>query len=136
MKIVRDSHDGSRMVHWCLGLAMVATPGVTIGVGCSSWGPWPIDAVASLASCSAPVIRQIGRLCTFHEWRCGSGSFEDWFDRWMRQQKEPVRVQKQLGQLILSGEQADQSWAIFWGIVPHESPGFAVLVSRLRAQPR
>jgi hypothetical protein len=125
-----------RRAHLWLSLSMAIVPGVAIASSCQQWSPWPIQAVRALTSCSAPVIRQIGQLCTYHEWRCGLGSFEDWFDGWMRQRQAVLRVQRRWGQLILSGEHGDEAWALFWGIESAPSSGFAILVSRLRAYSR
>lgn len=119
-----------------LALVTLATPCGSVAGTCEPWQPWPIEAIRSLPSCGQPVSRQIGQLCAQHEWRCGAGSFEEWFDQWMKQQNRPFRVQRQLGQLIFSGEYDDQAWAVFWRIVPSPASGFVILVSRLRAQSR
>ena len=121
-----------QVVGVCLATGALAARAPAQAGACQAWPQLPIDALSVLVPCSAPVERRIGRLCARHEWRCGAGSFERWFDLWMRQQQEAIRVQRKLGQLILSGEHQGQSWAVFWGIEPVQTEGFAVLVSRLR----
>lgn len=142
--MTRDANSGSLvfrglcsimpLVTVCLAVGAMAAPVNVMTRACQSWPPPPVKALSVLVPCSEPIVRRLGRLCARHQWRCGAGSFERWFDLWMRQQQEAIRVQTKLGQLILSGEHQGQAWAIFWGIEPARPKGFAVLVSRLRAQ--
>ena len=129
----------SMAYRWCQPclVVLLSTPAACFAAApCPAWQDWPYKAISALTPCDeAPVERRIGRVCTRHEWRCGDGVFQDWFAHWLSELKDPVRVQKRQGQLIFSGEEQTTAWAIFWAIDPSTEPGFALLLSRLRAQP-
>ena len=112
-------------------LAPAAFPAVA--TACGDWERLPYRAIGELEVCDEPPVqRRLGDLCVRHEWLCGRGTFERWFERWMAEVDEPIRLEAKMDQLIFSGESQQTAWALFWSKNDESKRNFVVLFSRLR----
>lgn len=123
-----------RRLLWLIAAMALPAPAVSQDQ-CGAWPAWPDAAINALAPCDQPAVqRRIGKLCVRHEWRCGSGAFEDWLGHWLEQSHAPIQLERRAGQLIFSGHDQALAWALFWAIESEPQSEFMVLLSRMRAQ--
>lgn len=100
---------------------------------CSPWSRIDSQALNRLSICEdVPVDRLVGQVCLRHEWRCGDEPFGQWLATWLSEMLEPVSMAVQGNQLVFSGQFGRDHLALFWTVRSEDTPGFRVLVSRIR----